>query len=85
MIQSSLGLTSSVEQTFAPLTTDERATADTVGSMQKQIDQLKEQIQRVAGDLDASARSPTSPRARGGPGSAGASSAARHGSSRSAR
>jgi deoxycytidine triphosphate deaminase len=68
MIQSSLGLTSSVEQTLAPLTADERATAEKVGSMQKQIDQLRQQVQRVEDGLAAITRSPTAPRARSRPG-----------------
>jgi hypothetical protein len=43
MIQSSLGLTSSVGQTLAPLTADERAIAGKVDSMQKEIHQLRQQ------------------------------------------
>jgi deoxycytidine triphosphate deaminase len=64
MIQSSLSLTSSVEQTLAPLTANDRATGEKVDAMQKQIDQLRQQVQRVEDGFGAITRSPTEPGAR---------------------
>jgi deoxycytidine triphosphate deaminase len=64
MIQSSLGLTSSVEQTMVPLATDQKATADKVDAMQRQIDQLRDQVQRNAGGSTVNSRPPPPARAR---------------------
>jgi deoxycytidine triphosphate deaminase len=52
MIQSSIGLTTSVEQTLAPLSADDKATADKLTALQAEMVRLQQRLDQVDVDLN---------------------------------